>query len=293
MLSIPPGGRTAGAPAARERLTRTARRAIFKKMKPKPTLLAVFAHPDDEAYGPGGTLAKYAILGADVHMITFTCGEAGSIGVSKTLPPDELCRRRREELHGAADALGLASCRIVGEPDGGLERIDEEKGARIVLGAIREIRPHVVITFHREGVSGHADHKAVYRFVRRAFALAGDDRPRRLFGWCILESRLHIYRGERKIYAADDSEVAAVIDIPRDAMDRKIDAIERHETQIEFFGQLKEWFGDYRDATSREFFERIDRRGGAAGPVVTDLFDGIDGAAFAGTDRSEPPGDRR
>lgn len=239
-------------------------------------MLAVFAHPDDEAYGPGGTLARYALDGTDVYLLTFTCGEAGSIGVSATLPPDELCRRRTGELAEASRALGLRDHRLVGRPDGRLKAIDPEEGIAEVLDEFRRRRPSVVLTFHHGGVSRHPDHKAVYRFVREAYARAGDERPERIFGWCMPESLGHVYRGERDVHFADESEVAARIAIPTGAMDRKIAAIESHRTQIEFFGRLQKWFEDYREVTGTEHFELIDSGRPLPRGVITDLFEGIE-----------------
>lgn len=245
-------------------------------MSTRRTILAVFAHPDDEAYGPGGTLAHYALSGTDVYMLTFTCGEAGSIGISRTLPTDELCRRRTAELREASEALRLRGHRLVGEPDGQLASMDREKGIEIVLDEFRRRRPQVVITFHHGGVSRHPDHLAVYRFVKEAFARAGDDSPDRVFGWCMPESLSHVYRGERDVDFAAESEIAARISIPDEAMDRKIEAIESHRTQIEFFGQLQEWFENYREVTGTEHFELIEGKAPLPRAVITDLFEGLE-----------------
>jgi len=58
-------------------------------------MLCVFAHPDDECLGPGGTIAKYAMEGVEVNLLTFTRGEAGSIGISKELDPEDLATALR------------------------------------------------------------------------------------------------------------------------------------------------------------------------------------------------------
>jgi LmbE family N-acetylglucosaminyl deacetylase len=239
------------------------------------TILAIFAHPDDEAYGPGGTMARYALEGASVHLLTFTCGEAGTIGVSKDLPREELCRRRTVELRGASEALGLAGCRVVGAPDRGVEETPDEEGIRTVLEEIEFVRPGVVITFHRDGVSGHPDHKAVTRFVREAFRRARPDGPRKLYEWAIPRSKVPLY-GERRVYPAEEDEITTVIDVPDEAMDRKIEAIRRHETQIDFYHQLQRMFGDYRKATSEEYFVLAATRLPRPTEIETDLFEGMD-----------------
>ena len=62
------------------------------------TLMAVFAHPDDEAFGTGGTLARYAAEGCDVHLVTATRGEAGQIAEPGVATPANLPQVREQEL---------------------------------------------------------------------------------------------------------------------------------------------------------------------------------------------------
>src|SRR5262245_11740670 len=128
-------------------------------------MLCVFAHPDDESYGPGGTIARYALEGVDVFLTMFTAGEAGSIGISKTLARDELARRRRLELAAACAALGVREHRILGVPDGGVSKVDRAWAVQEIVSDIRRYRPHVAMTFHRGGVSAHPDHIAVSHYL--------------------------------------------------------------------------------------------------------------------------------
>ncbi|MFH1277929.1 MAG: PIG-L deacetylase family protein [Candidatus Eisenbacteria bacterium] len=247
-------------------------------------ILGVFAHPDDESYGPGGALARYALEGAAVDLLVFTCGEAGSIGVSKELPRDELCRRRRGELGEACEALGVRDYRIVGLPDGSVGDTTDEEGARIVLGEIEGRRPRIVMTFHRDGVSGHPDHRAVTRFAREAFRRAGGGGPRKLYEWALPESKVSLYKKERRIFAAPEGEITTTIRVPGEAMDRKLEAIARHRTQIEFYHELVRIFGDYREATAREFFVLRESRIGFDHLPEEDLFEGM-GPEGTGTPR--------
>lgn len=237
-------------------------------------LLCVFAHPDDECYGPGGSIARYAADGAIVHLLMFTCGEAGSIGVSKELPADELCRRRREELQGACDALGIASHRILGVPDKGVSGADENWAVEQIRNKIDDFRPHVVLTFHHGGVSGHPDHIAVARYLRRAFLDADAWKPLRYFGWGVPPEKSKLY-DRPNLVMLPANEIAAVIDIPDDAMDRKIAAIKAHETQIEFYQSLVDTF-DYARESRPEFFELRETRLPRPARPLRDLFDGIE-----------------
>ena len=247
-------------------------------MQPSPidgrTLLCVFAHPDDETYGPGGTIARAAIEGVRVHLLLFTCGEAGSIGISKELPDEELCRRRRIEAGRACVALGIAGHRIIGLPDKRVSETPLETGALLVLEEMRAVRPDVVLTFHRLGVSGHPDHLAVTRFTSEAFRLAGEDGPRKLYEWGIPRSKTPLYRG-RRLVPLEDDEITTVVSVPPEAMERKLEAIRRHETQIEFYEELVRLFGDYRAATSEECFVLRETRLPRPAARESDLFGGI------------------
>lgn len=238
----------------------------------KRRMLCVFAHPDDECLGPGGTIAHYAHNGVDVHILMFTCGEAGSIGVSSELPEDELCRLRVQELARSCDALGVKSHRIVGAPDKAVASIPFDRGVAEVQKELEAIRPQVVLTFHHGGVSGHPDHIAVAGFLDAAVdrVTAAGGGPVRYYQWGIPRKLVSLY-DRPNLVPMEEDEIAAVIDIPDDAMDRKIAAIECHETQIEFFRSLEEKF-DYRSVARREHFSLRRPRVERDGRVVDDLF---------------------
>jgi LmbE family N-acetylglucosaminyl deacetylase len=237
-------------------------------------LLCVFAHPDDECLGPGGTIAQCALDGGEVFIITFTAGEAGSIGISKTLTREELGKRRRKEMEAAAAALGVAGHRILGVPDKGVSNVDPAWAVGEIVADIRRCRPQVVLTFHRAGVSGHPDHIAVAQFLDRACVATNDDGPLRSFGWGISVDRARLYE-RPNLVPVPDEEIAASITIGTEAMDRKIAAIQAHETQIEFFQGLEARF-DYRALASPEHFALARSRTAPAGKILTDLWEGID-----------------
>ncbi len=237
-------------------------------------LLCVFAHPDDECYGPGGTIARWALDGGDVFITTFTAGEAGSIGVSKSLPRDELARRRRAELAAACDALGVRGHRVLGAPDGGVAGVDARWAVREILDDIRRVRPHVALTFHRRGVSGHPDHIAVTGFLDRAIAEAGDAGPAASYEWGIALRNARLYQ-RPSLAPLEDDEIAATVAIDDDAMARKLAAIRAHQTQYEFFVSLEQKF-DYRNVSTPEYFARGRSRVAPAAPTVDDLMAGIE-----------------
>lgn len=141
------------------------------------TLLACYAHPDDESYGAGGAIAKYAAEGVRCYIVTATSGEVGLDHRSEG--ETELGDHRIEELACAAETLGAEPPVILGFPDGGVEGHIEDVAARY-LATFEELRPDVVLTFDKTGVTGHADHLAIHRAVTDAFQ-QWDARGSRLF----------------------------------------------------------------------------------------------------------------
>src|SRR5437868_15019828 len=87
---------------------------------PPATLLAVFAHPDDESYLCGGTLARYAAAGVRVVLVCATRGEAGEIADPAVATADTLPAAREVELRVAADLLGIAEVHLPDYRDGAL-----------------------------------------------------------------------------------------------------------------------------------------------------------------------------
>ncbi len=239
-------------------------------------LLCVFAHPDDECYGPGGTIAQCALDGVDVAVTMFTAGEAGSIGISKTLERDELARRRRLEFECSCDALGVGKRRILGVPDGGVADADPEWAIGEIVADMRAHRPQVVITFHYLGISQHPDHVAVNDLLNRACEAAGPDAPYVFYEFGVPKHKAALY-DRPNLAPMESREVVAAIPIQPEAMDRKLAAIHCHQTQLEFFESLQAKF-DYRAVSSPEHFGVRWSRIELPTAPASDLFAGIDDA---------------
>jgi LmbE family N-acetylglucosaminyl deacetylase len=158
------------------------------------TLLAIFAHPDDETFGPSGTLARYAAQSVAVHLICATRGEVGDSDLDDLGDCEDLACRREEELHCAAMTLGLAEVHLLGYRDSGmagspanqhpsaLAQADPDALAEQVAGLMRRLRPQVVLTFDPFGGYGHPDHIAMHRATVAAFErLPEAERPQKLY----------------------------------------------------------------------------------------------------------------
>ena len=132
------------------------------------TLLVVTAHPDDESFPMGGTIAKYAAEGGRVVLVSATRGEAGIPGSEAK----ETAHIREAELRAAAEILGVSRLEFLDYVDGEFDRADEKQVIAKLLVIFRQENPEVVITFGPDGISGHPDHVATHRFVTRAFERA-------------------------------------------------------------------------------------------------------------------------
>ena len=137
-------------------------------------LAAVFAHPDDETFATGGTLAKYADEGVRLSLYCATDGDAGRSSGLPVSSREELGRMRRAELLDACAILGIRTVEHGGHADGALNAADPDVVIGQIVEFLRRERPQVVLTFGPEGApTGHRDHKAICRFATSAVLLAG------------------------------------------------------------------------------------------------------------------------
>lgn len=142
------------------------------------TLLAVFAHPDDESLLAGGTLARAAAEGWQTALLCATRGEWGPISDYELADYENLGEVRERELRAACEVLGIGWLRFLDLADGSLAALlgteEETPALEKMVRAIRELRPRIVITFGPDGLYGHADHIAIGQLTTTACALAGD-----------------------------------------------------------------------------------------------------------------------
>ncbi|MBI3942767.1 MAG: PIG-L family deacetylase [Chloroflexi bacterium] len=152
-------------------------------------LLAVFAHPDDESFGPGGTLARYAAEGVQVHLACATRGEVGGVDPELLQGYQDIAQLRTQELYCAARHLGLAGISFLGYRDSGMEGSEDNLHPESLAAApledvtgklvrlIRELKPQVVMTFDPVGGYFHPDHIACHKATVAAFQRAGNGAP--------------------------------------------------------------------------------------------------------------------
>jgi len=288
-------------------------------------MLLVHAHPDDETIGTGTTMARYAAEGVHVCLVTCTSGEEGEVLIADLAHlaadrEDALGTHRQAELAAAMRQLGVTDHRFLGGPgryrDSGMvgtpsnDRADAFVRADLLAAAtdlvpvIREVRPHVLVTYDDFGGYGHPDHIAAHRVATYATALAAAPSFRPDLGpeWSIAKvywtafPRSIVRAGVEALRAAGETTGFAAVD-PDDLpfavddhlittvvdgdgyLDRKMAALREHATQVSVedgFFALADGVGS--QAFSREYFRRVQGPAGPGGDagLETDLFAGLD-----------------
>jgi LmbE family N-acetylglucosaminyl deacetylase len=192
-------------------------------------VLAVFAHPDDAEIAAGGTLAKWAAAGREVHLLVLTNGDRGSAEPGRDR--QELAEVRARETQEAAGVLGLASARVLGTHDGELENTAAVREP--VVRRLREVRAETMLAgdptfvFFQNIYYNHSDH--------------------RIAGWVALDAAFP-GSGNPHFFAEHLAEGLAVQDVVdvwlgwtnepnhyedvTDTFATKIEALARHESQL-------------------------------------------------------------
>lgn len=136
-------------------------------------LLGIFAHPDDEQ-GVGAAFTRAVEQGAQAWILCSTRGEAGQIRIEGLATPETLGAVRTGELELALSILKWQPPIMLDYPDGGMHEIDRAEIVADYVRVIREVRPHVVVTFERNGGYGHLDHITCHYAATEAVQLAAD-----------------------------------------------------------------------------------------------------------------------
>jgi LmbE family N-acetylglucosaminyl deacetylase len=257
-------------------------------------LAAVFAHPDDDTFGVGGTVALHADH-ADVATILATSGEAGEIARGSGATRDNLGEVREGEARAAYAALGKPDVRIefLRYPDGGVAGVDREELTRRVTDLLAEIGPEVVVTFGPEGVTKHEDHVIVGCVGTEAFHRARErngrpDAFRRLLYVGIPWSRIREWQRMQEAAGqepmdpdapfmptgVDDDDIAVHVDTSPVA-ERVIAALRAHRTQATEIDEIPQ--DSLPEVVAHEHFVQAwpDRE---PGRVLSDVFEGLDRA---------------
>lgn len=191
------------------------------------TIVAIFAHPDDEAMGPAGTIAKLAKT-HDVHIICVTNGDAAG----KTPEEKEaIAEIRKEELRKSAKILGVKEIHFLEYHDGELCNNMYHKLAEQIQKKLEAMRPKVVVTFEHRGVSGHIDH-IVVSFVT-TFVTCRLSFVKKTMYYCLNKRRREQITDYFIYYPKgyEENEIDEVVDISEE-WEQKVKAMYCHQSQM-------------------------------------------------------------
>ena len=197
-------------------------------MKP---VVGVFAHPDDEAFGPSGTLAQFAKEGRETYIICVTKGDAGE---NHSDDDGDLKTIREDELRASAKELGIKDVYFLNFKDGTLSNNIYHDVADALQKKLEELQPEIVITLENRGISGHLDHIAVsfittYVFKKLSFI-------KELWYFCITEEAQKVigkHLGDYFVYIPPGykkEDVTKIIDVSS-VWEQKKAAMLKHESQ--------------------------------------------------------------
>lgn len=191
-------------------------------------LLAVFAHPDDETFRPGRTLALLAKQGIRVVVLAFTRGQAGSCGNPPLCTQQELPAVRERELRCACSSLGIQPPILLDYQDGQLAEANPETLIAEILAIVRELHPQIMLSFGADGLSGHPDHIAIGLAAAEAFRRAEDVIA--LYTLAVPRSLTETL-GMQQIHAVPDEAITLAVDVSS-VWQAKMSAIRCHRTQL-------------------------------------------------------------
>jgi LmbE family N-acetylglucosaminyl deacetylase len=195
------------------------------------TILCIFAHPDDEAFGPGGTIAKLALTN-NVYILCATCGDAGQGEKGK-----KLAEIRTKEIIKSASILGVKKVYFLNFGDGTLNNNLYHKLAERIKEFVIRLQPQILMTFDINGVSGHLDHIAVslatsYVFIHQKTATE-------LWYYCMHESEENYFKSigdfDYFVYvppASKTKDCDKIVDVSK-VWDKRIAAMNAHVSQKE------------------------------------------------------------
>jgi LmbE family N-acetylglucosaminyl deacetylase len=275
-------------------------------------LMAVHAHPDDEATGTGGVLAKYAAEGVETVLVTCTDGGCGD-GPGGVKPGDEghdpaaVVALRDTELRASAAVLGITHVEQLGYADSGMMGWPQNdaphafwntpvaEAAERLAGLMRRYRPDVVVTYDAYGFYGHPDHIQAHRITMAAVEAVRADAagPAKVYWTTVPRSAMEEFgkviaeftpEGEEPETPQDPDPDAPQIGLPDDEIttwvdttaygDAKFDALAAHASQTENIFFLRMGRERFTGFMGIETFLRVQDSTGAPVPE-DDLFAGL------------------
>lgn len=224
--------------------------------------LLIFAHPDDETFATGGTIAKYS-KEVEFQVISATTGQAGQTGEYGNISQEELGKIREGEHADAAKILGISKIHYLGLMDGELVNHSVTELADKIIPILESEDPDIVITWEKNGVSNHPDHKQMSLAATEAFMswMPQVKKHIRLYYIAVKQSYIEAYEKAGVLTTAfgkpqgtPDEHITTVIDIT-DVFDIKDKAARAHISQAKDWARFSKRteIVDYK----KEFYELV------------------------------------
>ena len=248
------------------------------------TILAVFAHPDDEGFGCGGTLAMLATKGAQLTLVCATNGDVGEISDPSLASPETLAEVRQQELRNAMQVTGISDIRFLNYKDSGMadtadnqhpDSLNMTSSSEVVakLGDILDqVKPDLVLTHDPSGGYGHPDHLAVNAHTTEAFYNSCNTSDSCLYYVCFPKTVFQRMWREMRDMGIDppfasqdidsigspDEAVTTTLDVT-DFVETKITSLNCHLTQMDPNGAINRLPKAFlRDVMSKEYFSLVE-----------------------------------
>lgn len=203
------------------------------------SLVFIFSHPDDEAFGPAGTLAKFA-ENEDVYFICVTNGNDTTKQYSEEINKRGLVNVRKEELENSAKALGAKKVYFLEYEDGSLCNDLYHELADKIQKIITQLKPDKLMTFEPRGVSGHIDHIVVSMVT--SFVFRKLKSIKKLYYYCLNREERDIVENYFIYFPPGykPTDIDLAVDVAK-YWDKKIKAIKSHKSQIDKEEDVLQW----------------------------------------------------
>jgi LmbE family N-acetylglucosaminyl deacetylase len=211
--------------------------------------MVIVAHPDDADFGPAATAAKWIDEGSVGWLVCCTSGDAG--GEDPNMDPLELAAIREREQRAAAEIVGYAGVSFLHMPDGAL--VNDLVLREHLVREIRTFKPDAVLAtdpevlFYRDEGVNHTDHRAAG--MAAVDAVYPASRNPMAFPW-LARDGLDAHR-VRRLYLFWANKPTVHVDIS-DTVDRKLDALRAHESQIKDFADVEKWTREWTAELGKE-----------------------------------------
>ena len=263
------------------------------RVKAQLQVLCFFAHPDDEAFGSGGTLAELVQTGNRVATVCATNGDVGEISDPSLATAENLWQVRQQELLNAMEVTGIVDVRFLGYRDSGMQGSDDNHHPDSLLQAdpavveaqisaiVTELKPDVVFTHDPTGGYGHPDHVTIYERTTNVINSMGTNRPY-FYHVCFPRSNFKALweemtaagitppfaKDELDMIGSPDDYVTTTRDVS-DYEDIKKKSLSHHKTQLDPNGPFNSLNRNFMDTwMSTEYFYLTTPN---EGPTPTDI----------------------